>query len=158
LLQTDSDPGSDGDPGVEQFRLENIKDRPPIFEAEALHEVLEDFAWTVPKDWSQTQVISLETATDVPDVHDDMARELAFYNNGKAAAELAIEKLEGAEIPWLRPPDYYAETVKSDGHMAKVKAQLIFEQKAIEEAEQRSSPIQIVPLPFARSIALPCTT
>lgn len=41
--------------GVEQFRLENIKDRPPIFDAEALHDAVEDIAWEEPQDWTQTQ-------------------------------------------------------------------------------------------------------
>lgn len=73
----------------------------------------------------------------VPDIHDDMARELAFYNGAKEAAEQAIAKFDEAGVPWHRPPDYYAESVKSDAHMSKVKQQLMFEQQAIEEAEQR---------------------
>ena len=43
---------------MEPFRLANIKDRPPIFEAEALHEVLEDMAWTAATNWVDTQVPS----------------------------------------------------------------------------------------------------
>lgn len=83
------------------------------------------------------QVITLPTTTEVADIDDDVARELAFYNNAKAAAEAAITQLEAAGVPWQRPPDYFAESVKSDGHMAKVKEQLMFEERAIEEAEQR---------------------
>ena len=45
--------------GVEQFRLENIKDRPPIFDAEALHDAYEDIAWAEPADWTQTQACPL---------------------------------------------------------------------------------------------------
>jgi hypothetical protein len=114
-----------------------MKDRPPIFEADALHEALEDFAWAVPSQWTETQVITLPTTASVPDVHDDMARELAFYSSAKKASEDAIARFEDADVPWQRPPDYYAESVKSDGHMAKVKQQLMFEQQAIEQAEQR---------------------
>jgi hypothetical protein len=50
---------SDSDDGIEQleqFRLENIKDRPPIFDAEALHDAYEDVAWDTPKEWTQIQV------------------------------------------------------------------------------------------------------
>lgn len=85
------------------------------------------------------QVITLPNTSgdSVPDIHDDMTRELAFYTAAKTSADDAIHRFDGASIPWQRPPDYYAESVKSDGHMAKVKEQLMFEEQAIEMAEQR---------------------
>ena len=54
------------------------------------------------------------------------------------AAQQAIRKFEAASTPWQRPPDYYAEMVKSDEHMAKVKQQLMHEQEQMEAVEQRS--------------------
>lgn len=42
-----------------------------------------------------------------------------------------------ADVKWLRPEDYYAEMVKSDSHMARIKDQLMFEQKRIALADQR---------------------
>ena len=53
------------------------------------------------------------------------------------AAQLGIGRLEECGVPWHRPADYYAEMVKSDDHMLKVKEQLMFEQKSIEETAQR---------------------
>ena len=53
------------------------------------------------------------------------------------AARQGITRLEDFRVPWHRPPDYYAEMVKSDDHMLKVKEQLMFEQKNIEETAQR---------------------
>lgn len=52
-------------------------------------------------------------------------------------ARVAIAKMEAGGVAWQRPPDYYAEMVKSDDHMLKVREQLAFEQKTIEEAGQR---------------------
>ena len=43
-------------------------------------------------------------------------------------------------MPWRRPADYYAEMVKSDAHMARVKAQLMHEQAQIEAADERRAP------------------
>lgn len=80
---------------------------------------------------------SSASSRQVPNVEDDLARELAFYNQALAAAQAAIGRFESAGVPWLRPPDYYAEMVKSDEHMAKVKEQLMFEQRQIELAEER---------------------
>ena len=37
----------------------------------------------------------------------------------------------------MRPPDYYAEMVKSDDHMKRVKAQLMHEQTQLEAGEER---------------------
>ncbi len=54
-----------------------------------------------------------------------------------AAARGAVKKLEATGTKWQRPPDYYAEMVKSDEHMARVKAQLMHEQGEIEGAQER---------------------
>jgi rRNA-processing protein EBP2 len=53
------------------------------------------------------------------------------------AAKEAVSRFKAAGRPWLRPADYYAEMVKSDEHMAKVKEQLLLEQRSIAEAEER---------------------
>ena len=42
-------------------------------------------------------------------------------------------RFEEAGISWQRPTDYYAEMVKSDDHMTRVKEQLMFERNQIEE-------------------------
>ena len=46
-------------------------------------------------------------------------------------------RFEEAGIAWQRPTDYYAEMVKSDDHMTRVKEQLMFERNQIEVSEQR---------------------
>merc|ERR1712232_1496586 len=46
---------------------------------------------------------------------------------------------KGAGVPFSRPDDFFAEMVKSDDHMAKVKDRLIFETKKIDAVSQRKS-------------------
>lgn len=58
-------------------------------------------------------------------------------HQGLAAAKVAIERMKAAGVAWKRPVDYYAEMVKSDGHMRKVKDQLMFQQRQIDQAEER---------------------
>ena len=53
------------------------------------------------------------------------------------AAKTAVQRLEKGGKRWQRPPDYYAEMVKSDEHMARVKSQLMREQTQIAEAQER---------------------
>lgn len=58
-----------------------------------------------------------------------------------ASARTAVGQLDKEGIPWQRPPDYYAEMVKSDGHMSRIKEQLVYEQKQIEQTDERWPPI-----------------
>ena len=46
-------------------------------------------------------------------------------------------QLDQSGVPYQRPMDFYAESVKPDSHMAKVKQVLLNEKKKIEEIEER---------------------
>ena len=58
--------------------------------------------------------IDEETGTKI-DVHDDLKREVAFYNVALDAVEEARMKCKKVNIPFTRPEDFFAEMVKSDG-------------------------------------------
>lgn len=58
--------------------------------------------------------IDEETGTKI-DVHDDLKREVAFYNVALDAVEEARMKCKSSNIPFTRPEDFFAEMVKSDG-------------------------------------------
>jgi len=73
------------------------------------------------------------------DIHDDLKREVAFYNSALEAVNLARPKLKDANISLRRPDDFFAEMVKTDDHMAGVKDRLIFENKKMEAVSQRKS-------------------
>jgi Eukaryotic rRNA processing protein EBP2 len=77
----------------------------------------------------------IDTVMVVSRAHRD--QQMGFWLQALGAARVAIAKMEAAGTPWRRPPDYYAEMVKTDDHMLKVREQLAFEQKQIEEAGQR---------------------
>lgn len=85
-------------------------------------------------------VISLtETSDSIPDVSDDLQRELAFYSQCLEAAKVGRSKLIKEGVPFSRPKDYFAEMVKEDAHMEKVKAKLVEEasnKKAAAEARK----------------------
>jgi rRNA-processing protein EBP2 len=49
------------------------------------------------------------------DVHDDLKRELAFYNMALEAANMARKKCLEANVPFTRPEDFFAEMLKTDG-------------------------------------------
>ncbi|KIY96774.1 hypothetical protein MNEG_11189 [Monoraphidium neglectum] len=111
--------------------------RKPIYNVDGLHEKLEDIAWGEDAPWEEAQAVTAKEATQVDNIDDDLGRELAFYNQAMGAAAEAIRRFEAAGVAWHRPADYYAEMVKSDEHMAKVKDRLMHEQQQIEEADER---------------------
>jgi len=73
----------------------------------------------------------------IADINDDLQRETSFYERALASAEVAISKLKALGIPTRRPDDFYAEMVKSDEHMKRVRAELIFEQTRQETTDER---------------------
>ncbi|KAI1801396.1 Ebp2-domain-containing protein [Daldinia bambusicola] len=80
------------------------------------------------------------TADSIEDIQDDLKRELAFYAQSLEAAKRARALLKAEGVPFSRPTDYFAEMVKDDGHMEKVKAKLIEEasaKKASAEARKQ---------------------
>ncbi|KAI1485549.1 eukaryotic rRNA processing protein EBP2-domain-containing protein [Biscogniauxia mediterranea] len=96
---------------------------------------------SVPFATHQSVVSSGEpTADAIPDIHDDLKRELALYQQNLEAAKQARALLKAEGVPFSRPTDYFAEMVKDDGHMEKVKAKLIEEasaKKASAEARKQ---------------------
>ena len=87
-------------------------------------------------------IISKEnTDSGIKDIYDDTERELAFYKQSLEAVNEGYEKLhKKLRIPFIRPLDYFAEMVKSDEHMDKIKSKLITEvseKKARDEARRQ---------------------
>eukprot|EP00753_Platysulcus_tardus_P020769 PLAT8395.1.p1 GENE.PLAT8395.1~~PLAT8395.1.p1 ORF type:complete len:398 (+),score=164.97 PLAT8395.1:1425-2618(+) len=68
---------------------------------------------------------------------DNLARELAFYTQSLEAARLGRRRLEKAGVPYRRPDDYFAEMVKTDKQMARVKQKLVLETRKIAAVEAR---------------------
>ncbi len=73
----------------------------------------------------------------IPDVDDDVARESVFHQRALAAVVAAGAHLAAAGVPVRRPDDYYAEMVKNDAHMRKVKDKLYFEQRQLDAKAER---------------------
>ncbi|KXH57834.1 eukaryotic rRNA processing protein EBP2 [Colletotrichum salicis] len=86
-----------------------------------------------------TVVSSKPTNEAVPDAQDDLQRELALLSQSLEAARKGRSLLIKESTPFSRPKDYFAEMVKDDGQMEKVKAKLIDEassKKAAAEARK----------------------
>lgn len=79
----------------------------------------------------------LETKLGAKLALDDLKRERKFAELATEATHLGLEKLREAKVKFRRPDDYFAEMVKTDMHMSKVKAKILESTEQIEAAEKR---------------------
>lgn len=86
-------------------------------------------------------LISSDLASaSIPDANDDLTRETQFYAIARTAALEGRNLLKKENIPFTRPHDYFAEMVKTDIHMEKIKSKLrreASEKKGREEARRQ---------------------
>ncbi|KAI4384732.1 hypothetical protein MLD38_002844 [Melastoma candidum] len=129
-LESESESEEDEDVKLDQPSKEAVYNR------EGLLDKLEDISWPGNVPWIHRLSIDVEQQQEV-DVNDDLARELSFYTQALEGTREAFGKFQSMGLPFLRPADYYAEMVKTDAHMVKVKGRLLAEKKKIEEAEER---------------------
>ena len=103
----------------------------------ALTAKLEEIA--LPSSWPWVESLTIPTVAplSIPDPHDDLHRESQFYTATQAAVLSGLQLLQQHRIPYLRPSDFYAEMVKPDAHMARVKDALIREKSRMDAVEGR---------------------
>lgn len=93
----------------------------------ALQRAYKSFALPASLPFVQNQTITSAEPVQIEDVEDDLNRELSFYKQSLDAVKDARAKLKKDGIPFTRPTDYFAEMVKSEEQMGKVKAKLVDE-------------------------------
>ncbi|OJD29745.1 rrna processing protein [Diplodia corticola] len=107
----------------------------------ALLAAMHRIEWKTKKQpFSDHQSVTSDVAVEIQDTNDDLNRELAFYQQALNAVNAARKALKKEGVPFTRPNDYFAEMVKSDEHMGKIKQKLIDEaagKKASQEARRQ---------------------
>ncbi|XP_028782030.1 probable rRNA-processing protein EBP2 homolog [Neltuma alba] len=126
---------SESESGEEDAKLTEPS-KNAIFNRDGLLDKLGDISWPENVEWVHKLSIDIDQEQEV-DVNDDLARELSFYTQALEGTRQAFEKFQSMGVPFLRPPDYYAEMLKTDTHMEKVKGRLLAEKRKMEEAEER---------------------
>ncbi|KAE9595417.1 putative eukaryotic rRNA processing [Lupinus albus] len=132
VSESESGSESEGDEDVKLTEPSKIS----VNNRDALLDKLGDISWPDNVEWTHKLAVDIDQEQEV-DVNDDLARELAFYTQALEGTKQAFEKLHSTGQPFLRPPDYYAEMVKTDTHMVKVKGRLLAEKRKMEEADER---------------------
>merc|ERR1719377_10987 len=85
--------------------------------------------------WIETLVIP--SAKAETKVSDDVKREAAFHERTAEAVKEAYRRLHVMGVDASRPNDFYAEMMKNDYQMLKIRQNLTNEQKKIAAVEQR---------------------
>ncbi|CAJ0651030.1 1492_t:CDS:2 [Entrophospora sp. SA101] len=96
----------------------------------ALKQIYEQIKLDLP--WIETQSITTSKPVNINDVDNDVERELEFYRQALEGAIEGREKVIASGVPFTRPDDYFAEMIKSDQHMRKVRENLIDEEQKIK--------------------------
>ncbi|KAL8901400.1 MAG: hypothetical protein Q9207_005212 [Kuettlingeria erythrocarpa] len=90
--------------------------------------------------FSDHQTVTSAEPVPISDVNDDLNRELVFHQQCLTAAKEARDMLRKEGVPLSRPPDYFAEMIKSDEHMGKIRQRMTDEaanKKAAAEARKQ---------------------
>ncbi len=101
--------------------------------------------------WLET--MSLTGKIEIPeelDVDDDIKRELIFYNITHKNTIQGILKLKDAHEKLNRPGDFFAEMLKSDDQMMRIRRKIVGEQQRIKKFEEKKQKLQNVK--FARAV------
>lgn len=86
--------------------------------------------------WTETLSTTYPSTHDV-DVSNDLDRELSFYKQALDSAGQAKDLAAKYNFPFTRPSDYFAEMVKSDAHMERIRQRLLDENAAIKKGEEK---------------------
>lgn len=106
----------------------------------ALLRSLKSFALPSSLPFSAVQSVTTAEPVEVEDVEDDLKREEVFYTQCLEAVSEARNRLKKEGVPFSRPTDYFAEMVKSEEQMGKVRSKLLEEaarKKASAEAKRQ---------------------
>lgn len=107
-----------------------------VFKPKLILNKLKEIELSTTSPWTEHLAMISPQPVKLSDHDDQVERELKFYESALTSAIGALHKLNQHNIKTERPDDYFAEMVKSDKHMLKVRASLLENQKVIEKREE----------------------
>lgn len=108
-----------------------------IFNADGIQTKLDELALPEDFHWLETMAVVPGLRLEIPDINQDLAREVKFYELSLLGVKEAIGKLETLGVPYIRPPDFYADMVKPPAQMDRIKDALLRSQRRKEAVEER---------------------
>jgi len=101
--------------------------------------------------WLETMTLTgdISVPEDL-DIDDDIKRELYFYNISHKNTIKGIIKLKEYHQKLNRPGDFFAEMLKSDDQMMKIRKKIVNEQQRIKKFEEKKQKLQNIK--FAKAV------
>lgn len=101
--------------------------------------------------WLETMTITGDVALPEDlDIDDDIKRELYFYNISHKNTIQGIIKLKEYHEKLNRPGDFFAEMLKGDDQMLKIRKKIVNEQQRIKKFEEKKQKLQNIK--FAKAV------
>ncbi|ORY81479.1 eukaryotic rRNA processing, partial [Protomyces lactucae-debilis] len=116
------------------------KTRETVNNTAALEAAYKRIALPLPKHFSHHHTLFTDEPVLVQDIDDDLNRELVFYKQALTHARVARTLIQKEGGAWERPADYFAEMVKTDDHMERIRKEQVAEatgKKASAEAKKQ---------------------
>ncbi|EDR22474.1 hypothetical protein, conserved [Entamoeba dispar SAW760] len=126
---------------VEVVKLENTPEMVQALNQMCKEIVTED--GKTPEEFEKNLRLTNEDVTEVQNIDNDYERELVFYQQAIKSVIQARKYFNANNYPHKRPVDYYAEMLKSDAHMERIRPELMKIQKKIEAVEQRKKNLEM---------------
>lgn len=97
-------------------------------------------------------IVGEQKVPDELNIDDDIRRELFFYNISHKNTIKGISKLKECNEKLNRPGDFFAEMLKSDYQMTKIRKKVVGEQQRIKKFEEKKQKLQNVK--FAKAVRI----
>lgn len=91
----------------------------------------------LPISFVDAPVVVLDEPLEIDDINNEVDREGAFFKQAEITHAVAMEALKDAGEAVHRPLDYYAEMLKTDDHMFKVRKSILEQRERIERSLDR---------------------
>ena len=87
--------------------------------------------------YTHAKPLQLSEAAKALAINNEIKREVAFYNSARENVQKGMEILVQAKVPIERPDDFFAEMLKTDDQMKKVKQRIMKQQHKIQTFEDK---------------------
>ena len=118
-MEEDEEDDDDDERNVNSLQEKNqISSKALHIATDELLAARKDWPWAETFDINPSKPLPFGSGTDdigVVDIHDDLKREVTFYDMALEAVTEARSRCKHAGIPFSRPDDFFAEMVKTDG-------------------------------------------
>ncbi|KAI8908307.1 eukaryotic rRNA processing protein EBP2-domain-containing protein, partial [Gorgonomyces haynaldii] len=120
-----------------------VRDELIVKEYENRTEAILERLGDISNDVDFVETLAIVSERKEVDATNDLEREMAFYEQALDSVKRGIEQMHKLGIKTERPQDYFAEMVKSDEHMQRIRERLIKDKEEVQRQEEKRTQREI---------------